>query len=570
MWLTLPAVLSSASCNAIVDTDVEQCQTTDDCVAKGAAFAGSVCGPDKICTLGGDCDTNQECIDRFEGKLAICRQPDRVCVALKSQDCKDVFPEDAVAEDGTVVLGYMGPLEGEFVGNGLPPWEGVQLAVNQLDTFAKGLPLPDGINRRRVAFVACHDLAETPGGQDSGAVRAASHLVKTLRVPAIIGPAFSGVTLEVATKVSVSGKALLISPSATSTAITDLKDNGLVWRTAPSDALQAVPLAQLVTDVETNIRSARSLSLNDPIRVAVAVKSDPYGLGLTTAVLERVKFNGKPALDTSNSTFFVRVDYPDPAEQPNFDFDKGVVQPILAEFAPDPPDIVLAFGTTESITKVVSGVEMGSTGVNKPVYIVGDGGRDNELLKLVTANNAFSQRVVGTLPGRATKFFAQFESEFKGFHNQKAPGSFADTAYDAAYLLAYSIVAINEPIMTGPKFNDGLKKMVGGTKVTGGTTGINLALKLLLEKKSIDYDGISGPLDFDVSTGEAPADIVVWCTGLNANSKAEFRDSGQFYDAVQNAVTGKRSNCTGLVGAPGAGGVGGGTGGSAGAGGTGG
>lgn len=560
-WLLLPALLSSVSCNAIVDTDVEQCQTTDDCVAKGPAFAGSVCSPDKVCTLGGDCATNQECIDRFDGQLAICRQPDRVCVSLKTPDCEQVFPEDAVAEEGTIVLGFMGALKGDFIDNGLPMWEGVQLAVNQLDTFAQGLPLPDGVGRRRVVFVACHDLDDPalPKPPESAAVRAGRHLVETLKVPAIVGPGFSGVTLEVAKKVSISGGTLLISPSATSTAITDLQDNGLVWRTAPSDALQAVPLAQLVTDLESNIRVARGLSASDSIRVAVAVKSDAYGLGLTTAVLDLVKFNGKAALDTANSTFFQRYDYPDPADAPSFDFDAGVVNPMLSF----KPDIVLAFGTTESITKVLAGVEAGSPGPNKPVFVVGDGGRDNGLLKLVGMDNALSQRVVGTLPGRATAFFAQFESEFKGFHKQKSPGSYADTAYDAAYLLAYSVVAINDQLMTGAKFNDGLKRMVGGTKITGGATGINQALTLLQDKKSIDYDGISGPLDFDVSTGEAPADIVVWCTGLDANNQPEFKDSGQYYDAIQNTVTGKRNACAGLVGAS-SGGTGGGSGGTGG------
>ncbi|MEZ4225466.1 MAG: ABC transporter substrate-binding protein [Polyangiaceae bacterium] len=551
--LLLPGALSVISCNALVDTDVEQCQTTDDCVAKGPAFAGSVCSPDKICTLGGDCTSNQECIDRFEGQLAICRQPDRVCVTLKSQDCKQVFPEDAVSEEGTIVLGFMGALEGEFIGNGLPMWEGVQLAVNQLDTFAKGLPLPDGVSRRRLAFVACHDLDDP--------VRAASHLVQTLKVPAIVGPGFSGVTLDVAKKVSIPGGTLLISPSATSTAITDLQDNGLVWRTAPSDALQAIPLAQLVSDVEANVRKARGLAQTDSIRVSVAVKSDAYGLGLATAVLEKVKFNGKSALDPANSTFFLRQDYPDPSEQPSFDFDKGVVQPILTF----KPDILLALGTTETVTRVLDPVEAGASG-NKPVYILADGGRDDALLALVDANNALAQRIVGTLPGRTTGLFAQFESEFKGFHQQKAPGSYADTAYDAAYLLAYSVVAVNDAVMTGAKFNDGLKKMVGGTKVSAGTTGINQALSLLQEKKNIDYDGISGPLDFDVSTGEAPADIVVWCTGLNANSVAEFKTSGQYYDALQNAVTGTRSTCTGLVGSGGISGASG-TGGTSGTGG---
>ena len=29
--------------------------------------------------------------------------------------------------------------------------------------------------------------------------------------------------------------------------------------------------------------------------------------------------------------------------------------------------------------------------------------------------------------------------------------------------------------------------------------------------KCIDFDGISGPLDFDAVTHEAPSDIAIWC-----------------------------------------------------------
>ena len=231
------------------------------------------------------------------------------------------------------------------------------------------------------------------------------------------------------------------------------------------------------------------------------------------------------------------------------------------------PDILMAFGTTESVTKVVAGVGSGffggPTSPSTSWAMAGEMTRCSPSSSLTTLSASGSWARCQAVRQR---FFAQFESEFKGFHSQKAPASFADTAYDATYLLAYSIVAINDQVMTGAKFNEGLKKMVGGTKITGGTTGINQALTLLQDKKSIDYDGVSGPLDFDVSTGEAPADIVVWCTGLNANSKAEFRDSGQFYDAVQNAVSGTRSNCSGLGWAPRArGALAVGTGGSAGA-----
>ena len=64
---------ASSSCNLVVDTDVAQCETTADCVAKGAEFADAVCTADKVCALG-DCKTNQECSARFGGAPAICRR----------------------------------------------------------------------------------------------------------------------------------------------------------------------------------------------------------------------------------------------------------------------------------------------------------------------------------------------------------------------------------------------------------------------------------------------------------------------------------------------------------------
>ncbi len=555
-WLMgiIASALAATQCNAVVDTNIEQCQTTDDCVSKGPAFANAICTAEKICSLaGGDCDTNQECLDRFDGKPAICRRPDRTCVALTTPDCDLVFPAAALAEDSTLVLGFMAPLRGEFASNGLPPWEGVQLAVNELDKFGSGLPLPNGA-RRRVAFVACHDLDDP--------LRVARHLAENVRVPAIIGPAFSGITLDVATKVTIPAGTLLMSPSATSTAITDLQDQGLVWRTAPSDAIQAIPLSGLAADLEDRIRASLGMDASEKIRLAVTVKGDAYGLGLANAVLGQLQFNGQAALSAQNAPFFRRSDYPDPSDQPSYDF-TGLVADLVA-FT---PHVVLALGTTESVTKILKGIEDSWPGANRPVYVLGDGGRDTELLPLVAASPSLADRIVGTVPGRTTTQFAQFASSFKGFHQNKTPGSYADTAYDAAYLLAYASVAVGKIQLTGSDFNAGLKKMVGGVKVPAGPDGINTALNSLTAKNNIDYDGVSGPLDFDVSTGEAPADIVVWCTGIDAGNQPTFIDSGQYFDALQNSLVGTRSACEGLIGTSSGSG---GTGGSSGTGGTGG
>ncbi len=67
--------------------------------------------------------------------------------------------------------------------------------------------------------------------------------------------------------------------------------------------------------------------------------------------------------------------------------------------------------------------------------------------------------------------------------------------------------------------------------------------ELLKPDGKIDYDGVSGPLDFDVNKGEADADIDVWCVVLSRRSKPAFVSSGQYYDSVSKTVTGTTSQC---------------------------
>lgn len=63
----------------------------------------------------------------------------------------------------------------------------------------------------------------------------------------------------------------MISPSSTSPAITNLPDNNLVWRTAPSDAIQGAAIGAHLLDENFE-------------RVAVVNRDDSYGHGLREAV----------------------------------------------------------------------------------------------------------------------------------------------------------------------------------------------------------------------------------------------------------------------------------------------
>ena len=103
-----------------------------------------------------------------------------------------------------------------------------------------------------------------------GGVDAAKRLVDVEKVNAIIGALSSGVTIPVATSVSVPAGMLQISTASTSPEITGLKDNDWLFRTVPTDAVQGVALAQVAKE-----KGVKSVSI-------IYVNND-YGKGLAEA-----------------------------------------------------------------------------------------------------------------------------------------------------------------------------------------------------------------------------------------------------------------------------------------------
>jgi branched-chain amino acid transport system substrate-binding protein len=86
-------------------------------------------------------------------------------------------------------------------------------------------------------------------------------------VNGIVGALCSGATIAALTNVAVPNGMVMISPSATSPALSTMEDNGLFFRTAPSDARQGVVMAQNIMD--------RGFDT-----VAVTYTNNDYGQGL--------------------------------------------------------------------------------------------------------------------------------------------------------------------------------------------------------------------------------------------------------------------------------------------------
>lgn len=156
-----------------------------------------------------------------------------------------------------VLLGFTGPIESLTPGMA----EGAELAMSEVN--ASGLFLDGASPLVSVrADSTCVDAA--------AATAAAETLITADGVAAIMGADCSGVTTAVATGVAIPNGVTMISPSATSPALTDLDDQGMFFRTAPSDARQGEVLTAIL--VEKGI-----------MNVAVTYTNSDYGKGLSDA-----------------------------------------------------------------------------------------------------------------------------------------------------------------------------------------------------------------------------------------------------------------------------------------------
>ena len=152
-----------------------------------------------------------------------------------------------------VILGFTGPLES------LAPAmaDGAELAMTEVND--SGLLLGGSTVTPVRGDSTCIDAA--------AATAAAERLVTADGVKGIVGADCSGVTGAILQNVAIPNGVVMISPSATSPALSTAEDNGLFFRTAPSDARQGVVMTEVL--MEAGIDT-----------VAVTYTNNDYGKGL--------------------------------------------------------------------------------------------------------------------------------------------------------------------------------------------------------------------------------------------------------------------------------------------------
>jgi ABC-type branched-subunit amino acid transport system substrate-binding protein len=514
MLCSIFAALSAGGCNAIIGL-------SEYSVASGAADGGSV-------DAGVQCVTNTDCnLDESAGNLpAICLKPDGRCVPLKSADCQTVTGD--YLDDRAIILGSMFSLTGTQLGTNLPRQQSAALAVEEINA-AGGIPQgATSADGRPLVLVSCDESVDL--------IRAGEHLVKQLRVPAIVGPNTSQDTLDLSNRLTIAEGTVVMTPSGLASSIADLLDEGLTWQMVPNDVQRGPIMIQQINALEAQLREARGV---EQVRLGVVFRNDALGVG-TRVSLNSLVLNGKSLTDSTNLGTNVRID--------SYEVAQVDQRPLVEAYVAFAPDIVVLAGTAEIVPNIMVALERAwPSDRPRPIYLAIDPLKAAELIGAVTNNEDLRRRVRGTGVTPSPNSKAVYDA-FKVSYELRYPGMAANASamgpsYDAVYAIAYAIAATRDLPVTGASITRGLRRLTGGTvAVELQSTQVLAAFQRLVAGQAVNAVGTFGPLAWNQSGAVLGGTLEVWCIGL-ASGKPVYQSSGLTLDLATGKTSGTYTQC---------------------------
>ena len=338
-----------------------------------------------------------------------------------------------------VILGFTGPLESITPAMGA----GAELAMAEVSDSGA---LLDGA---KVTSIRGDSTCIDAGAATSAAER----LITSDKVSAIMGADCSGVTGAILQNAARPNGIVMISPSATSPGLSTAEDDGLFFRTAPSDARQGVIMTEILQD-----RGVKE--------VAVTYTNNDYGKGLADAF--------QAAFEEAGGTVTISTSHEDGK----------------ADYSAE----VGALASAGGETLVVAGyVDQGGSGIVRssidtgafdtfyfPDGMVGEKLNENFGAEL---NGSY-----GAYPGTDSEGAAKFVELAKaaGFDGT---GAFAPESYDAAALIMLAMQAADS--MDSADYKDKVMDVANapGEKIYPGE--LAKALELIKNGQDVDYEGAS-------------------------------------------------------------------------------
>jgi branched-chain amino acid transport system substrate-binding protein len=350
--------------------------------------------------------------------------------------------------DSVLRIGTLLPETGDLAFLGPPEFAGAELAVRQINAAG-------GVAEADVQL--CHGDS---GDTNTDIANQTTDRLLADGVDAIFGAASSGVSFTVIDKIT-GANVIQFSPANTSPDFTDYDDNGLYFRTAPSDVLQGRVLSDLI--VSDGLTS-----------VGILARQDPYGEGLRRYTAGPLSEAG---VEVTNDCGIVY----DPAAE-NFDAE---VDEIVAA---DPGGLVM-IGFEESAQILSALFEAGFTQESgKEIYLV-DGNIGNALGDNFADNPGILEGVRGTLP--SAELSSDLRESLLGVDPDLEDFSYGPETYDAVIItaLAAEVAGTDDPVAIAAEIN-------GVTRDGEVCTSFAECRDMIADGTDIDYDGAGGPYTF--------------------------------------------------------------------------
>ena len=348
---------------------------------------------------------------------------------------------------GPLKIGSLLPETGNLAFLGPPEFAGVDLAVKDINDAG-------GVLGNPVEHVR-GDSGDT--STDIAQQTVDAHIAAG--VSAIVGAASSGVSLTVIDKITTAG-IVHFSPANTSPDLTTYADDGFYFRSAPPDTFQGAVLGQLMAQDVSGQEAGGSGN-------AVFMNlDDAYGNGLA-----------KYAIAAFSGTSTNIVYNPQAAE-----FSADVAKAKAAN-----PDAIAIIGFDET-TKVLAELIKQGLGPNRVKTYLVDGNLSSQAYKDLPAG--IMKGVKATLPGVLAS--EDLKTRLLEVDPALTDFSYAPESYDAVVLIA--LAAEQGGATDGTTIRDNLQAVsAGGTKCYTFAE----CKALLADGEDIDYDGVSGPIEFD-------------------------------------------------------------------------
>ena len=442
-------------------------------LAAGCSFTVATEKAFHECDVDSDCPGSQACLQNF-------------CVGNRVPDgCGEVIGETPT--EATLHLAAVLPLSRSDGDGGV-----VQDAKENARLNALRLAL-DEINQRKISSrpVALH-LCDS-GGSATAAKAQAEWLIQDQAAVAIL-TAGSSQTLAVA-EAAIPAEVVTLSFSATSPELTQhpATTNGssrLLWRTAPSDAIQGKVMANLL------LNDARYANVK---RVGILYLEDPYGQGLNDEVIAGLGGSSR--------------------ETKGFGYARGGdISTAVDQLNTWNPDLTVLIGFPDDALRLLRAA-FAKANLQKSaghLWLFSDSAKSVSLLESLTDTERTEvEDSYGSAPAQgAGRAFTAFRDAYQSrYGSSPSDYSFTAHAYDGAYCLSLALAAAlgdGSGTVSGRTVAAGLTRLTGGAPFELRATQFANAAQVVASGSKIDVDGASGALDFTASTGEAPGKIEIW------------------------------------------------------------